>query len=459
VNKPSDGQGRAPHGALPGLTRRDLVVRAGGALAGATSLGLLLAPATDGRRFPGVDQFDAEVATAWFDQALLLVKGTPGFSPPVASRAFGCTGLALYEALVPGMDGYRSFGSSLAGLGPLPTAGKNEAYDWPTLANAALAAILRGLFPPTQAAAISALEARFEDRFRSSRPPGVFARSIARGRAVAAAVYEWSKNDGGHEGYVNNFPLYQPPVGPSLWVPTPPAFLPALQPYWGRNRCLALTAGSDCPPADHPAYSEHPGSTFYAEALEAHETVATLSAEQETIARFWSDDPGTTPTPPGHSIAITTQVLRHERSSLAAAAEAYARVGMAVADAFVACWHQKYVSNLLRPVTYIRRLIDPQWLPILVTPPFPEYPSGHSVQSGAAFQVLTDLFGESYSFTDHTHDNRGFEPRSFDSFLEAAEEAAISRLYGGIHFRAAIANGVDQGRCIGLAVSAVPLRA
>ena len=131
---------------------------------------------------------------------------------------------------------------------------------------------------------------------------------------------------------------------------------------------------------------------------------------------------------------------------------------MAVSDAFVSCWFQKYRYNLLRPVTYSRAQFDPDWLPLLVTPPFPEYPSGHSVQSGAAFQVLTDLFGRRYDFVDRTHDERGFAPRRFDSFLDAADEAALSRLYGGIHFRAAIENGLAQGRRIGRAVSRLPLR-
>jgi membrane-associated phospholipid phosphatase len=453
------GHGRAPGDALPSLTRRDFVVRAGGAIVGASALGLLAAPARAGPRFPGAGEFEAEVATAWFDQALALVKGTPGFSPPVASRALGCTGVTLYEALAPGMDGFRSLGEVLPGFPTVPAAGKNRAYDWPAVANAALAAILRGLFPQPQAGAISALETRFEDRLRPTLPPGVFTRSVERGRAVAAAIFEWSKEDGGHEGHLSNFPAYEPPTGPGLWVPTPPGFLPALQPHWGRNRCLTIERGAACPPGDHPGYSENLSSAFYAEAIEAYEAVNDLTAEQEEIARFWSDDPGATSTPPGHSISIATQVLRAEDASLAAAAEVYARVGLAVSDAFVACWHQKYVYNLLRPVTYIRRLIDPAWLPLLVTPPFPEYPSGHSVQSGAAFQVLTDLFGDSYAFTDHTHDDRGLAPRSFPSFLQAAREAAISRLYGGIHFRAAIDNGLVQGICIGQAASALPLRA
>ena len=182
-----------------------------------------------------------------------------------------------------------------------------------------------------------------------------------------------------------------------------------------------------------------------------------LTAEQEAIARFWSDDPGQTSTPPGHSVSITTQALRRERASLAEAAEAYARVGMAVSDAFVACWFQKYRYNLLRPVTYAQAQFDRDWLPLLITPPFPEYPSGHSDQSGAAFQVLTDMFGRRHEFVDRTHDERGLPARRFDSFLDAGEEAALSRLYGGIHFRAAIDNGFLQGRRIGRAASTLRL--
>ena len=247
-------------------------------------------------------------------------------------------------------------------------------------------------------------------------------------------------------------------MGQGLWVPTPPSFLTALQPFWGGNRCFAIGSGAARAPGDHPPYSEASGSAFRREAREVYDTVNALTSEQAAIARFWSDDPGATATPPGHSVSIATQVLRRERSSLAEAAETYARVGMAVSDAFVSCWFQKYRYNLLRPVTYARAQFDADWLPLLVTPPFPEYPSGHSVQSGAAFQVLTDLFGRQYGFVDRTHDELGFAPRHFRSFLEAADEAAVSRLYGGIHFRAAIENGLAQGRHIGRAVSRLRLR-
>jgi hypothetical protein len=183
-----------------------------------------------------------------------------------------------------------------------------------------------------------------------------------------------------------------------------------------------------------------------------------LTSEQNAIARFWADDPARTATPPGHSLSILTQLLVSEDSSLLDAAEASARLGIAVCDAFIACWHTKYRYNLLRPITYIRAHIDPTWgspLPV-TTPPFPEYTSGHSVQSGATAEVLTALFGRR-SFTDHTHDALGLPARTFDSFDAAAEEAAVSRLYGGIHYRSAIERGLEQGRAIGIRVAALPM--
>jgi hypothetical protein len=268
-------------------------------------------------------------------------------------------------------------------------------------------------------------------------------------------VFEWSLTDGGHEGYLNNFPSYTPPSGPGLWIPTPPGFQPALQPSWGSNRPFAPSSARACDPAPPLPYSEDPSSSFFAEAFECYRVVNELSPEQEAIARFWSDDPIRTATPPGHSISILTQAIRARRSRLDVAAEAYAKVGMAVSDAFISCWGTKYRYNLLRPVTFIQRAIEAAWLPLLNTPPFPEYTSGHSVQSAATAEVMTDLFG-SFAFTDHTHDELGLPSRTFGSFFEAAEEAALSRLYGGIHFQAAIKEGLEQGRCVGRAINALP---
>jgi len=348
---------------------------------------------------------------------------------------------------------YISLVGQLNDLTSLPQPQPHKKYHWPTVANSALATILRQLFPNASAgslAAIAALEQHFASEFQSEVPPPFFARSVTQGQLVADAVFDWAATDG--YATLNNCP-FTPPSGPGLWVPTPLAFTPnPLQPCWGQLVPFVLSSGAECAPPPHPAYSEDPASQFFHDAKEVYDTVNTLTPEQQTIAKYWADGPGTTGTPPGHWIAIVGQIADTDGLSLAATAEAYARVGIAVADAFIACWHTKYLYNLLRPVTYIRHLIDSVWSSFIVTPSFPEYTSGHSMQSGAAETVLTDMFGKK-AFTDTTHINHGLvptlAPRSFRSFIAAANEAAISRLYGGIHFRPAIELGVQQGVCVG----------
>jgi hypothetical protein len=453
-----DATDPAPSPSPVGLSRRAFL--GGAAVASAGLAGGLLRADLAAASSPGAAAYGAQVPAAWFDLALDLVRGTPGFSPPVASRAFGYSGVALYEAIAPGTRGRRSLASRLNALTP-PPAPAHGIFHWPTVANSALASILRSLFPtaPHAAAeAIAALEERFASSARSTLPARIYLRSVARGRVVSGHVFEWSRADGGHEGFARNFPAYTPPVGPGLWEPTPPGFLSALQPFWGTNRPFAQPLyRSSCSPPPPPAYSEVAGSPFQREASECHSIASDLTPEQEAIARFWSDDPGATATPPGHSLSILTQIVRLLDVELDRAAEAYAKVGIAVADAFIACWRTKYEHHLLRPVTCIRRVIDPGWTPLLVTPPFPEYTSGHSVQSAAAARVLTDLFGD-VAFTDRTHEQRGLPARSFRSFMAAADEAAISRLYGGIHFRSAIERGLQQGGCVGRRASAVLAR-
>ena len=407
-------------------------------------------------------QYDASVATGWFDLYLDLVQSTPGFTPPVASRAFGYAGVTLYEAIVPGMPWYQSLAGQLNGLSPLPRPESGAEYHWPAVANSALASITRQLFANTTAenrSAIDALEESFASQFESTLDPAVFQRSVARGQAIADAIFAWSTSDGGHEGYLVNFPSdFTPITGPGKWVPTAPNFSTCMLPHWGENRPFVLESGKECAPGAPPPYSEDPASEFYAQAKEVYDTVNQLTPEQMEIAQFWADNPGQTATPPGHSLSIASQVLKQENASLAKAAETYAKVGIAVADAFIGCWNTKYEYSLLRPISYIQQVIDPNWTSPIVTPPFPEYTSGHSVQSAAAAQVLTDLFGDNYVFTDHTHDERGLAPRTFESFFDAADEAAISRLYGGIHYRAAIEKGLEQGKCIGQQVSAIEFR-
>ena len=400
----------------------------------------------------------AEVAIAWFNLSLELVTETPGFSPPVASRAFGYLGVTLYETVQPGMEGYRSLVGQLNQLHRLPRTYSWAEYHWPSAANAALASTMRLLFPTAtekHQQAIDALEQRFAERYQAEVEATTYRRSVAWGLTLADAIFTWSMGDGGHEGYLHNFADdYVAPGGEDVWVPTPPKYSAALLPYWGENRPFALVNSDACPSAPPPAYSEAQDSTFYAEAWEVYEVVQAADPTEVEIARYWADDPGKTATPPGHWISILNQVLEQEGATLALASESYAKVSIALADSFITCWHTKYLYNMPRPITYIQKVIDPTWnTPVVVdpviTPPFPEYTSGHSVQSAAAATALSDLFGATYAFTDHTHVRLGFAPRAYTSFQEAAQEAAISRLYGGIHYRSAIENGLAQGECVG----------
>lgn len=400
------------------------------------------------------DKFPSEVAVEWFELLYDIVKAERT-TPPPASRIYGITAVALYESIVAGAPENRSLVGQLNGLIALPQPNKKTLH-LPTVANTTLADTIRGLSPNLSAAslyAIKSLELSFANRYRASVPQTVYDSSVAHGKAVASAILGWAAGDGFS---INNNCVYMPAAVAGAWQPTPPAFNPnPLQPCWGFIRPMVLTSGGECPPSGHPPFSTDNASAFYAAGLEVYNVGLGLTTEQKTIADYWADGAAATGTPPGHWIAIVSQIAENDRLSLAAAAEAYARVGIAVHDAFIACWNAKYVTNLQRPVTYIRQNINSSWTPYIATPAFPTYTSGHSTQSGAAARVLTDLFGIK-RFTDTTHQDHGLvpaqQPRTFNSFDEAAAEAAISRLYGGIHYTFDNNHGLACGQCIGRAI-------
>lgn len=420
---------------------------------------------------PSADAYSAEVATEWFGLALLLTQQTPGMSPPVAARALAYLSLALYESVAPGMPDPRSLAGQLNELQSLPWAQPDEPLHWPTVANTAMASMTRMMFPHATAenkARIDLLERSLPQKLARDFDPQrvnaeVRTRSETFGKLMAMALMTWARTDGGHEAWG---PLrrdqanYVPPSGAGQWSPTPPAYAPALLPWWGSVRPFALPAADACPAPAPPAYSEEAGSAFQRETAEVHRISQAATQEQRQVSLYWADDPLKTPTPAGHWSFITTDQLRTGKASLARAARVYARLHLAMADAFIATWKTKYSVNLLRPVTAVQLTIDSQWVPTLMhTPPFPEYPSGHSVLSSAAARVLEHEFGSNTRFTDNTHNDRGWGPRSFASFRAAADEAAVSRLYAGIHFRSGIEGGKVQGRCvaervIGLAMGA-----
>ncbi len=402
-----------------------------------------------------------EVLGNWYRMILELVRHTPTYSPPVAARSFAYTAIIAYESTASGSPRLHSLAGQVAGLDPLPVREPAAAYDEDAILNAALARAVDVYFlntGPTGQRAKAALAKALEAKVAEGVDPDTLARSTAYGHAIAEHVIAASNTDGGSTVENMGFPAaYTPGTKPESWVPTNLIRMQQapLLPDWGKNRPLALPDGEACPITPPPAYSEDPASPFYAEAKEVYDTAKSLTDEQKRIGRFWSDDPMLSPTPPGHWVAILFQIAERDTLPVEQQVDALVRVGIAVSDGFVVNWRDKYRYDLLRPITYTRRVIDPAWEPLLNTPPFPEYPSGHSTQSGAAAQVLTRIFGEPYPFTDTTHVDDGLPARDFPDFWTAANEAAASRLYGGIHFRSAIENGLVQGACVGDFVNAL----
>jgi membrane-associated phospholipid phosphatase len=414
-----------------------------------------------------VDAYSNAVATEWMTLALSLTQQTPGFSPPVASRALAYLGLTLYESVVPGMPGYISLAGQLNELSSLPTAQPDEPLHWPTVANASLATMTRMMYSNATAenkARIDQLERSLPLKYGldfdpSTYDPEITNRSQSFGKLMAMAIMTWARTDGGHEAWGSlrrNRANYVPPSGAGRWAATAPAFAKPLLPYWGENRPFVLKSVKDCPAPPPPEYSEEANSVFYKNAQEVYKISQSATQEQRQFALYWADDPGKTPTPAGHWAFIANDLLKTRKANLAQAAVTHARLNITMADAFTAAWATKYSVNLLRPVTYVQGSFDSNWVPALMTtPPFPEYPSGHSVQSSAAAGILTDMFGANTAFTDNTHNDRGWGPRQFNSFKAAADEAALSRLYAGIHYRFGVEGGQVQGTCVAAKVLAM----
>jgi len=379
--------------------------------------------------------------------------------PPTAARAYALHCLAGYEALLPGMPRHRSLTGQLADLPTLPRPRTGEPLDWPLVLMAASATACRGLFAQVSDAGRAAIDEREAADLATRRAAGVNARqekvSREHGAAVARAVLAWAATDGHAQALATP---YTPPVGDSSWVPTPPNFGTAIEPYCHLVRPMVLRTTDEVAPAEPIPFSSRPGSPFYAQAQVVVDQALANTAETKDIARFWTDNPGFSGLPAGHWLWIAAQVGEQRQLGLDVTVEALARTAVAMNDAFLNCWTWKYRYDLLRPVTYIRRYFDNHagWSTWVNTPQFPEYTSGHSVASRAAAVVLTDLLGP-VSFTDTTLATTvgiARSSRSYADFHAAAAMAAQSRIYGGIHYPMGIEAGVAQGDQVGSLVVA-----
>jgi PAP2 superfamily len=392
----------------------------------------------------------------WNDHALACDRYTDGYNAPVAARSYSYIGLAAYQAALPAMN--KNY-DSLERLFPqlqLPKWDKKEQLYLPAALNACYTVIFDRLFFTSPKEILDTRQQIFQkwEHFcLKNIDKATYEQSKAFGEAVAMAVYDWSATDKfGHQANLHNFErTYQPTQTNGKWLPSHDFPMPSLLPYWGNTRTFLIEA-KDFTAKPPPNYSVAPDSPYFIQALEVFTMSKPLSFENKWVAECWSDDHhGLTFSPAGRWVSITNQVIANEMPPIDKAIETYLRVGFAINDSFVACWHSKYTYNMERPETFIRKVFDPTWKPLDHTPPFPSYPSGHSMVGAAAATVLTNLYGENYEMTDNSHKGRTeftSTPRHFHSFKEMANENAYSRIPLGVHFRRDCDEGLRLGSLI-----------
>jgi hypothetical protein len=379
------------------------------------------------------------------------------FSPNVASRIYLYANIAAYEVLVKKTSGYQSLYGQVKSFPLIPVPAGNVSYSLAAVYAFLLVGKKLVFSEPVLQDSINHILDFF---FKKEKDAGLYDASLAYGKKVADSIIRWSDADQYKE--TRRMRRYNFSKQEGKWIPTPPGYMAAVEPYWNKIRSVTLDSASQFKPALPTVFSKEKNSTFYKEAYEVYEAGIKMTEVQRDIANFWDCNPfflnieghvnfaGKKISPSGHWISITGIACKKANKNMVESAEAYTLASIALFDAFISCWDEKYRSNLIRPETYINANIDESWRPLLQTPPFPEYTSGHSVISTAAAIALNSIFGEDFAFDDSSEIEYGPPLRHFDSFLAASGEAAISRLYGGIHYRPAIENGQTEGQKIGV---------
>ncbi len=380
-------------------------------------------------------------------------------NPPLAARFFSYACLAGYEVTAENDSSVKNMNGLLSGYPVIQKPDSISGYSYQ------LAAVLAMLETAKKMQPSGRLLTAYEDHFtdscgRAGFPEEVIASSKRYAIAISKQVLAYAKADGYNK--ISNLPRYTPLEKEACWYPTPPAYIAAVEPYFKIVRPFTLDSSSQFRAVPPVPYSTDKNSVFYKQFLlnNYHED-ASAPELHRLIAGFWDCNPfavqegghmevGLKKISPGaHWLGITGIACQQTKQKFAATMEVYTLVAIGLMDSFIACWDEKYRSNRVRPETAIRKLLDTHWKPLLQTPPFPEYLSGHSCISATAAVILTHYFGDHFHYTDSVEGNYGLQPRSFDSFQQAATEAGISRFYGGIHFMDGITNGRAQGLQVG----------
>lgn len=380
------------------------------------------------------------------------------FTPPVASRIYVYASLASYEAMRHAEKGYPSLTEKLNGFDVMPQPDVTLSYDYSLAATKAFFRVVRNVKVFSVDSLVKYENALF-DQYRSVLSKDVYERSVQFGDTVGATILKRAKSDGyalsrGKEKHLGS-------TEPGRWRPTAPDYLDGVEWCWNTMKSMTMDSASQFMPPRPPVFSKDSTSAYHKYLMEVYNISKNLTDEQKLIAKYWDDNPFVLEhaghmmfgnkkiTPGGHWMGIAAIASRQTKATPVKVAQTYALTAISLYDAFISCWDEKYRSNVVRPITMINEWLDPAWVPNLQTPPFPEYTSGHSTISASAATVLEKLYGENFAFQD-TSDLRyiGLQ-RHFDSFMEAAQEASISRVYGGIHYRSGTEAGTAQGQQLG----------
>ena len=379
------------------------------------------------------------------------------FTPPVAARIYGYANLASYEAVRYADPKYCSFITQIKGFGIPPVPEKGKQYNFTLAATKAFFIVAHKVTFSVDT--LQAYEDNVYAMYKQTLDTDVYSRSIAFGEKIGKLVLKRASTD--NYPQTRGKPKYLGNNGHAQWRPTPPDYFDGVEYCWGTMKPFIINSSKQFPLPPPPAYSEDSTSAYVRQAKQVYYLNKNLTAEQKLIARFWDDNPFAIQhsghmmfadkkiIPGGHWMGITSIACKQTHANAVKTAQAYALTSIALFDGFICCWESKYDYSYIRPVSVINETIDHAWLPLLQTPPFPEYPAGHACISAASASVLTRLFGDNFKFHDTTEMRYIGLQRDFPSFIKAADETALSRNYGGIHFLNSVLKGAVQGHQVG----------
>jgi hypothetical protein len=386
------------------------------------------------------------------------------FPPVIASRNYVYANIAAYEVIAAGdPKHYRSLAGQIKHLPPVPRPEKGKEIDFQFASLLSFCFVGNAVtFPEgSMSLYVDELKQKAKD---AGMPSDVFENSVAYSDSVAKHIMIWSKKD--NYAQTRSASKYTVNRKDGRWIPTPPMYAQALEPHWGEIRPMVLDSASQIPAPEPPPYNmKDKNSAFYKSVMEVKTMVDSITTDQKHMADFWDDNAFKLNVighasfatkkfgPAGHWMNIAGIGSKIKHADFGTTVAAYTQSSIALFDAFINCWYVKYKSNSVRPETVITKVIDPEWRPRIQTPPFPEYISGHAVISAAAAEVLTHTFGDNIAYTDSSESEFGIPARTFQSFRAAAQEAAMSRVYGGIHYKHACVIGNMSGRTIGRLVN------